>query len=64
MVSLSTLLTNNETSWIDGNALGAIIGFENPHKSVGQLKHIVSQAANNTSQFIKYITIFTWIDKT
>lgn len=64
MVSLGTLLTNHETSWIDGNALGAIIGFVNPHKSVSQLKHIVSQAANDTSQLIKYITIFTWIDKT
>lgn len=48
-LSLSTLFTNYETSWIDGDALRAIIRFVDPHKTISQLKHIVSQAADNKS---------------
>lgn len=57
-VSLSSLLTNHETSRIDGDALGAIISFVNPDKSISQLKHVVSQAVYHKLQLIKKIIKF------
>ena len=48
-LSLSTLFTNYETSWIDGDANSCNYQFCRSPQDDSQLKHIVSQAADNKS---------------
>lgn len=42
---LRNLLTNYKASWVDSNTLGAMISFIDSDKTIGQLKHVIPEAA-------------------
>lgn len=51
--SSGSFFTNCKTTWVNCNALGAIISFVDPNKSISQFKHIVSKAAGGIKDNIK-----------